>query len=899
MLFRWIRGTFNRKPSRSERTSKLSRIRAKTYRPKVEYLEDRFLLSINVGPNVNISREAGNQNEATIAINPLFPNQIFVASNDEASPIGFGLLAGFSNDGGKTWVRELVGGITGNGTVPPACCDPQAMYDQFGNLYLLYLDGAGGGADLLLSTDNGLTFSTLILIPTAFDQPQIAVGPNSVWLAFSDGIGFDVTGAKVTGLGAANIGTFGIPEELAGSDGANFGSIAVGPSGQVTAVYQNALIGATTNEIRANVNLTGIGGTWSQSIIVTGTNVLNTDKSIPANSNDQGTSAQPELKYDLSSGAFAGRLYLVYSDAPSNTSSDVGVFIRFSDDSGVDWTGPIRVNDFDNGVASHFLPSIVVDPVTGIVAAQWYDTRNDLGNHGPGDTNGIPNDDAQLFVSASFDGGVHWAPNVRVSAGTSNAAASEPPVVGLRPLGFGDYIHANAFFNGALYPVWADNSNFTRDNPDGTLMKMDMYTAQVLISSAPSPTPISLVLGPTAPSSTTGGPINIVLGPGGGTSGANSFANSLRGSLGSGTRTADALTGNFSGNGTADLAGFDPQTGQWWVSVTNGTTSVWANWSPAVHWTNVMVGDFNGDGKADIIGREPTTGNWWLGLSTGTSFVTSYWGTWNPRVTWADVKVGDFTGDGKDDIIGRVLQTGQWWVGKSTGSSLANSLWATWSTAVTWVDMKVADFNHDGKADITARALELGQWWTGLSTGQGFATSLWAQWNPSVTWVDVKVGDFNGDGFPDIVGRVLQTGQWWVGTNTGSGFSASLWATWSTAVTWVDVQVGDFNGDGRSDITGRVQQTGQWWTATSTGSTFSSSLWGAWNAGVTWVDVQQANLNGNALIGMDQGSGLWWMATPTVSITAPVNQPSTTLGPSSTTTPTTTPGPISSVLGPH
>jgi hypothetical protein len=864
----------------------------------VEYLEDRFLPSINIGPNVNVSRQAGNQNEETIAINPLNPNQLFEVSNDESSPLTIGLLGAFSNDGGTTWVRELIGGITGT-TVPPACCDPQVTYDQFGNLYLLYLDGTGMGADLLLSTDNGLSFTTLVTIATAFDQPQMAVGPNSIWLAFSDGIGFDVTGAKVTGFGIANIGTFSTPQQLNGSDGANFGSISVGPSGQVTAVYQNALVGSTTNEIRGNVNLTGIGGTWSESIVITSTNVLAVDKSIPANSNDMGTSAQPILKYDLSTGAFAGRLYLVYSDAPTTTSSDVGVFVRFSDDSGVTWSGRIRVNDFDNGVASHFFPNIVVDPATGIVAAQWYDTRLDQGNHLFGDTDGIPNDDAALFVSASFDGGVTWAPNVRVSAGISNAADSEPPVIGLRPLGFGDYVHGNAFFNGVFFPVWADNSNSTHDNADGTLSKMDVYTAMVLISSTSPPPPSSLVLGPTSPSpSTSGGLTNIILGAGSGDPpGANSFVNSLRGALGSGTQTAAALTGNFSGNGTADLAGFDQQTGQWWVSVTNGASSVWANWSPAVHWTNVMVGDFNGDGRADVIARDPTSGNWWVGLSTGTSFVTALWGQWSTAATWVDVKVGDFTGNGKDGLIGRYLQGGQWWVGQSTGSGFTNSLWATWSTAVTWVDVQVADFNHDGKADITGRALELGQWWTGLSNGQGFATSLWAQWSSSVTWVDVKVGDFNGDGFPDIVGRVLQTGQWWVGTNTGSGFSASLWATWSTAVNWVDVQVGDFNGDGRSDITGRVQQSGQWWTGISTGSAFNTSLWGAWSTAVNWLDVQTANFNGDALIGMDQGSGQWWMATPSVASPLPSSQPST-LGPTSTTTTTTTTGPISSVLGP-
>src|SRR5260370_39253957 len=107
MLFRWLRGTFNHKRSRSSQKNKSLRTRPRTSRPRVEPLEDRFLPSINIGPNVNISRASGNQNEETIAISPLVNSQgqhdLFEASNDEGAPIpAFGLLGAFSHDGGKT-----------------------------------------------------------------------------------------------------------------------------------------------------------------------------------------------------------------------------------------------------------------------------------------------------------------------------------------------------------------------------------------------------------------------------------------------------------------------------------------------------------------------------------------------------------------------------------------------------------------------------------------------------------------------------------------------------------------------------------------------------------------------------------------------------------------------------
>jgi hypothetical protein len=35
------------------------------------------------------------------------------------------------------------------------------------------------------------------------------------------------------------------------------------------------------------------------------------------------------------------------------------------------------------------------------------------------------------------------------------------------------------FISGIAYPVWADNSNSTGDNPNGTLSRFDVYGAQV------------------------------------------------------------------------------------------------------------------------------------------------------------------------------------------------------------------------------------------------------------------------------------------------------------------------------------------------------------------------------------------------------------------------------------
>jgi hypothetical protein len=153
--------------------------------------------------------------------------------------------------------------------------------------------------------------------------------------------------------------------------------------------------------------------------------------------------------------------------------------VRHSDDVGKTWSAPVRVND-DTGHNSQFNPKIALDPTTGNVAVSWYDCRNDNGQGAPGpgippgDTNGIPNDDAQFWGAVSTDGGLTFSKNVQISAGTSNSHDAN------NVIDFGDY-SGLAFFNGAFFPAWADNSNSTGDNPDGGLHQLDIYAAKVTV----------------------------------------------------------------------------------------------------------------------------------------------------------------------------------------------------------------------------------------------------------------------------------------------------------------------------------------------------------------------------------------------------------------------------------
>ena len=172
---------------------------------------------------------------------------------------------------------------------------------------------------------------------------------------------------------------------------------------------------------------------------------------------DRSVDAEPGLAWDRTGGPHNGRVYLVYTKEQQNESDNTDIYVRYSDDDGATWSGGVRVND-DHTVNSQFLPKISLDPTTGNLAVVWYDSRADLGTGGPGDTDGVANDDAQFWGAFSTDGGQSFTPNIQISAGTSNAHDSG------NGIDYGDY-SGLSFVGGVAHPAWSDNSNSTGNQP--------------------------------------------------------------------------------------------------------------------------------------------------------------------------------------------------------------------------------------------------------------------------------------------------------------------------------------------------------------------------------------------------------------------------------------------------
>jgi hypothetical protein len=425
-------------------------------------------------PVVNASATLGNQAESFVVVNPTNTNNIVAFSN---YPHSHSIFRAYSTDGGGNWTR----GTVASGV---ACCDAQAAWDRFGNLFLVYLNKRLDQVNVILSTDGGVTFSAPRTVGGgSVDQPSIAVGNGSVWVDWNgDGNhpgSMVARGAPVTGLGVW--GPFGAHHVIPEGTG-NFGGIAVGPGpngGKVIVTYQNPYNDGGPSTIYANVKADGLGtGHFGPRVTVSATNVGGFDI-IPAQS-QRSIDAEAGVVWDATGGPFNNRIYLVYTDEtapPPNANNDTDIMMRTSTDDGATWSAPVRVND-DTTTRSQFLPYVALDPTTGIVAVGFYDCRNDDGVSG---TDNIPNDDAEYYATFSTDGGVTWAPNVRLSGGFSNATDSGAGV------DFGDFVGQSAFA-GKFYAVWADNANCDGTNPDGTLSAFDLYTNTLMLMPTPSPT---------------------------------------------------------------------------------------------------------------------------------------------------------------------------------------------------------------------------------------------------------------------------------------------------------------------------------------------------------------------------------------------------------------------------
>lgn len=308
-----------------------------------------------------------------------------------------------------------------------------------------------------MSTDGGANFTSLTSFSGSVDQPTVVTGDvgttSVVWVVWNSSGNMVARGAPVTGLGS--VGAFVAQQTAPTTASCSFGDIAVSPSGAVVQVCGPSG-GETGGNIRMNVDADGLGaGVFGSSIVPTSTKVGGFDF-IPAQ-NSRSIDSETGLAFDKNPASpHYGRLYLLYTDEPTDESNDTEIFVRTSDDTGSTWSAPVRVND-DATTRSQFMPKIASDPKTGAIGVCWHDARNSASNNTMQMfcTHYDPAPGAPVFVANSV---------VSDGASLSNGSGVE----------FGDYMGV-AMVAGEVHPVWADTSNSTGDNPNGT-SNFDAYS---------------------------------------------------------------------------------------------------------------------------------------------------------------------------------------------------------------------------------------------------------------------------------------------------------------------------------------------------------------------------------------------------------------------------------------
>lgn len=433
--------------------------------------------ALSAGSNVNATRLTQSQASPQIVINPANPQNLVMVSqtaeNQAAIPVSY------SFNGGATWTLNYITGATDGLPGSNPRVDPRATFDKFGNLYVSYEVAANSNEIRVVvarSSNGGVSFNA---ISTAvggagsdLDYPTIAAGPDAtnpnrqaIWISYTDYAkpnNLQIKAVVATSTGLGQLSGFSAPMLVSRTSQGDLASIAVGASGQVAVAYEADDNAKGPERVFVATNGRGLAGSFASNLAAT-SNVGYADP-VPAEPN-RTLFADAQVAFDRSGGVTNGRLYLVYTDATKAGGADTNIALRYTDNLGASFSSAVKVND-DTTTRSQFLPALAVDPATGNVGVAWLDARNSANNN-----------TVQEYATVSNTHGATFQSNIRISAGTSNpSGAADADTVD-----FGDITGA-AFFNNKLILAWADNSNSTANNPNGSGSFFDVYVDTVTVN---------------------------------------------------------------------------------------------------------------------------------------------------------------------------------------------------------------------------------------------------------------------------------------------------------------------------------------------------------------------------------------------------------------------------------
>lgn len=344
-----------------------------------------------------------------------------------------------SRDGGRSWTRALIPNLTAiSGGRFNRATDPVAGAGPQGDLYLQTLASVQGAFNLAAvvvsrSSDGGATWSGPVAV---FESTSALTLPDKNWLAVNDYPGTPNTGRLVctwtsfqstatgTPLGNSLVAsvsddrgvTWSTPTAITPAGSSNQGSQPVFlPDGSLAVVYIAFLDPSDVTRFSLHCKLSTDGGrTFSTAATTLSSSVVGWD--------------DPEMRDGvfLPSATVArqtGELFVTYTAVVNGSPR---VLVTKSADQGATWSTPVAVSDAPAGV-SVMNPAIGVTPDGRSVSVVFMDKRNAPGGRGFVD----------LYAAQSYDGGLTWQPNLRLTELSSDLGYGTATTRGVM---LGDYL---------------------------------------------------------------------------------------------------------------------------------------------------------------------------------------------------------------------------------------------------------------------------------------------------------------------------------------------------------------------------------------------------------------------------------------------------------------------------
>jgi len=219
------------------------------------------------------------------------------------------------------------------------------------------------------------------------------------------------------------------------------------------------------------------------------------------------------------------------------------------------------------------------------------------------------------------------------------------------------------------------------------------------------------------------------------------------------------IGGDFNGDGLTDIGIYNNTSGsdggKVKIALSTGTSftdsGLWATFQDSSYDWMPVSGNFNSDRYTDLGIYNSKTGQWKVSLNDGSSFgafnewISSFGGEGYTPLT------GDFNADGIVDIGIFKKSSGEVKIAFGNSTQFIDST-TTWITGFAQdKNILLADFNNDGATDIGYWDSSSGNWTTATSNGSSLTQSsdIWLASFGSTSNESAHTGDFNGDGITD------------------------------------------------------------------------------------------------------------------------------------------------------